>query len=311
MATTVGLMVQILETVIAPVFIIIAIGCLIERLTGIEHRSLSEIILYVFTPCLVFTSIIQSSLGERVWVDIALITSATLIVMMSLSWSIGKVLRLDQKSMSAFILTTSLVNTGNIGLSVNLLAFGQTGLELAVVYYVVSSVLSYTIGIFVASHGTQGLKESLRSVARLPHVYAVLVAFAVKLLGISVPDPIYQPLNLIAQATIPAMLVVLGMELVQPIPHSHSNNWPLVGLSSAIKLLFPILPVLLLSNLIGLSGLARNVTLVQACMPTAILAVIFTVKFKGNSQFVTHVIMVATLASVATITLLLSLLLQS
>jgi predicted permease len=44
-------------------------------------------------------------------------------------------------------------------------------------------------------------------------------------------------------------------------------------------------------------------------MPTAILAVIFTVKFKGNSQFVTNAIMVATLASVATITLILSFLL--
>jgi len=33
MAATLGLLVQILETVIAPVFIIIAIGGLIERLT--------------------------------------------------------------------------------------------------------------------------------------------------------------------------------------------------------------------------------------------------------------------------------------
>ncbi|MGP8070260.1 MAG: AEC family transporter [Candidatus Bathyarchaeia archaeon] len=309
MATTPALMVEILETVIAPVFIIIAIGSLIERLTSIEDRSLSEIILYVFTPCLVFTSIIQSSLGERVWVSIALIATVTLIVMMSVSWSIGRALRLDQKSMSAFILATSLVNTGNIGLSVNVLAFGQTGLALAVIYYVVSSVLSYTIGVFVASHGTQGLRESLGSVARLPHIYAVVVAFVVKFLGIGVPDPIYQPVNLIAQATIPAMLVVLGMELVKPVQHPHSVNWSLVGLSSAIKLLFPIVPVLLLSSLIGLSGLARDVTLVQACMPTAILAVIFTVKFKGNSQFVTNAILVATLASVATITLILSFLL--
>jgi predicted permease len=41
-------------------------------------------------------------------------------------------------------------------------------------------------------------------------------------------------------------------------------------------------------------------------MPTAVLAVIFTVKFKGDSQFVTNVIIAATLVSVATLTLLLS-----
>ena len=306
MSVTPALVLQILEKVIAPVFIIIATGFLIQRLALVENRSLSDLILYVFTPCLVFTSIVQSSLGERTWLDVALITVATALVMMSVSWSIGKALHLDQKSLSAFILATSLVNTGNYGLPVNLLAFGQAGLELAVVYFVVSSVVSYTLGVFVASHGTQSLKESLRSVVRLPHIYAVLVAFAVKLLGVGVPDLIFEPVNLMGQAAIPVMLVVLGMELAQPALRSNSTNWALVSLSSAIKLLFPIIPVVLLSSLIELGGLARDVTLVQACMPTAVLAVIFTVKFKGDSQFVTNVIIAATLVSVATLTLLLS-----
>jgi hypothetical protein len=309
MSVTPGLVLQILEQVIAPVFIIVATGFLIRRLASVENRSLSDLILYVLTPCLVFTSIVQSPLGERTWADIALITVATAFVMMSVSWSIGKVLHLGQKQLSAFILATSLVNTGNYGLPVNLLAFGQAGLELAVVYFVISSILSYTLGAFVASNGTQSLKESLRSVVRLPHMYAVLAAFAVKLLGVGVPDLIFGPVNLMGQAAIPVMLVVLGMELAQTAPRSNSTNWVLVALSSAIKLLFPIVPVVLLSNLIGLGVLARKVTLVQACMPTAVLAVIFTVKFKGDSQFVTNVIIVATLVSVATLTLLLSFLL--
>ena len=309
MSVTPGLVLQILEQVIAPVFIIVATGFLIRRLASVENRSLSDLILYVLTPCLVFTSIVQSPLGERTWADIALITVATAFVMMSVSWSIGKVLHLGQKQLSAFILATSLVNTGNYGLPVNLLAFGQAGLELAVVYFVISSILSYTLGAFVASNGTQSLKESLRSVVRLPHMYAVLAAFAVKLLGVGVPDLIFGPVNLMGQAAIPGMLVVLGMELAQTAPRSNSTNWVLVALSSAIKLLFPIVPVVLLSNLIGLGVLARKVTLVQACMPTAVLAVIFTVKFKGDSQFVTNVIIVATLVSVATLTLLLSFLL--
>jgi hypothetical protein len=309
MSVTPGLVLQILEQVIAPVFIIVATGFLIRRLASVENRSLSDLILYVLTPCLVFTSIVQSPLGERTWADIALITVATAFVMMSVSWSIGKVLHLDQKQLSAFILATSLVNTGNYGLPVNLLAFGQAGLELAVVYFVISSILSYTLGAFVASNGTQSLKESLRRVGRLPHIYAVLAAFAVKLLGVGVPDLIFGPVNLMGQAAIPVMLVVLGMELAQTAPRSNSTNWVLVALSSAIKLLFPIVPVVLLSNLIRLGDLARKVTLVQACMPTAVLAVIFTVKFKGDSQFVTNVIIVATLVSVATLTLLLSFLL--
>lgn len=306
MTVTLGLVLQILEDVIAPVFLIVAVGFVIRRLTSIETASLSEIILYAFTPCLVFTQIIQSSLGGRMWAEISFITVVTALVMMCASWSIGKVLGLSKKSVSAFVLSTSLVNAGNYGLPLNMLAFGEAGLELAVVYFVVSSVLSYTLGVFIASHGTQSLKESLRSVMRLPHVYAVLGAFAVKLLGVTIPAPVLQPANLMGEATIPAMLVVLGMELARPALRPNAINWPLVSLSSAIKLLFPIIPVLLLSSLIGLGGMARNVTLLQACMPTAILAVIFTVKFKGDSQLVTHVITLSTLASIVTLTLLIS-----
>jgi predicted permease len=306
MTITSALVLQILENVIAPVFLIIAVGFVMQRLTSLETRSVSDIILFVFTPCLVFTEIVQSSLGSLTWVKIAFITVAIALVMMSVSWSIGKALGLSQKSMSAFILATALVNTGNYGLAVNLLAFGQAGLQLAVVYFVVSSVLSYTLGVFIASHGTNGLKASLRSVTRLPHIYAVLAAFAVKLLGVGIPDPIWQPLNLMGQAAVPAMLVVLGMELAPPALKSNSVRWRLVSLSSALKLLLPIIPVLLLSYLIGLDGIARNVTLVQACMPTAVLAVIFTVKFQGDSRFVTKVIVLTTLASIVTLTLLLS-----
>jgi hypothetical protein len=307
MAVTPALVLQILLTVMTPVFIVIAVGFMIRRFTSIEAHSLSDIILYAFTPCLVFTLITQSSLGSGAWVGIAFITIATALVMMGVSWSIGKALGLGRKSMSAIILSTSLVNTGNYGLPVSLLAFGEKGLELAVVYFVVSSVLSYTLGVLIASHGTQGLKESLRSVTRLPHIYAVLAAFAVKLLGVGVPQPALQAVNLMGQAAIPAMLVVLGMELAQSaLLRSDSVNWALVGLSSALRLFFPIIPVVLLSSLIGLGGLARNATLVQACMPTAVLSVIFTVKFKGDSQFVTSVIILSTLASAVTLTLLLS-----
>lgn len=298
---------QILQGVIAPVFIVIAVGFIIQRFMSIVTGPLSEIILYAFTPSLVFTSIIGSSLGGPAWAEIAFIVVATALVMMGVSWSIGRALSLDQKSISAIILSTALVNTGNFGLSVSLLAFGEKGLELAVVYFVVSSMLSYTLGVFIASNGSQGVKESLSSVARLPHIYVVLVAFAARLLGVGVPQPILQSLNLLSQAAIPAMLLVLGMELAAPaLLRSTSVSWPLVSLSSALRLLFPIVPVVLLSSFVGLEGLAKNVTLLQACMPTAVLAVIFTVKFKGDSQFVTSVIILTTLTSAVTLTLLLS-----
>jgi len=307
MTVTIGLMLQILESVILPVFIVIAVGFSIRRFTSIESHSLSNVILYAFTPCLVFSGIAESSLATHAWSEIGLITVGNALVMMTLSWSIAKLLGLDQKLMSAFILSTALTNAGNYGLPVNLLAFGERGLETAVIFYVVSSVISYTLGAFIASRGTQGLKQSLVTVARLPLMYAALAAFAVRLLMLQVPQPVLQSVKLMSGAAIPAMLLVLGMELAEPtLLRSKSAHCRLAILSSIIKLFLPIIPVLLLSQIIGLGGLARNVVLVQACMPTAVVAIIFTIKYKGATQFVTSVIVISTLASLLTLTLLLS-----
>ena len=307
MTVTIGLMLQILESVILPVFIVIAVGFSIRRFTSIESHSLSNVILYALTPCLVFSGIAESSLESHVWSEIGLITVGDALIMMILSWSIAKMLGLDQKLMSAFILSTALTNSGNYGLPVNLLAFGERGLETAVIFYVISSVIAYTLGAFIASHGTQGLRQSLASVTRLPLIYAAVAGFAVRLLMLQVPQPVLQSVKLMSGAAIPAMLLVLGMELAEPaLLRSKSAHWRLAMLSSIIKLFLPIIPVLLLSQIIGLGGLARNVVLVQACMPTAVVAIIFTVKYKGASQFVTSVIVMSTLASLLTLTLLLS-----
>lgn len=83
-------------------------------------------------------------------------------------------------------------------------------------------------------------------------------------------------------------------------------SWKLVSLSSTLKLLFPIIPVTLFSILIGLGDLVLKVAMVQACMPTAITGLVLTLRFEGDTHFVSSVILVATLASVITLTVLLS-----
>jgi predicted permease len=293
-----------LQAVILPVFIVIAVGFILQKLMAIEAVSISNIVLHVFTPCLIFTSIIGSSLGSNDWWKISLLAVASTIALVALSWTIARGLHLSRELATAFVLSTSFVNAGNYGLPLSLFAFGEKGLEIAVIFFVATFVLVFTLGVFIAcSRG--GVREAVKSIVRLPLTYALLAAIAVRFSGVVVPQPVLQGVNLMSQAAIPAMLIVLGMELAR----SNSQqlvNWKLVGLSSAIKLLLPMLLVAVISDAIGLGGIARDVTLVQASTPTAVFAVILTVKFGGDSRFVTSAIVLSTLASILTLTLLLS-----
>ena len=300
---------QILQAVIAPVFIVIAAGFFLHKLVAIETMSVSNIILNIFTPCLVFTSIVSSSFESKEWWQISLTAATSILILVLLSWIIARALHLNRELAATFVLTTSFVNAGNYGLPLSLFAFGETGLALAVIFYVVSNLLTLTLGVFVASQGRYNFKQSVSNIVRLPIIYAILAAAAVKVSGSSVPRPIFQGLGLMSQAAVPCMLVVLGIELAHSeLQQSSTEDWKFLSLTSVIKLLLPILIVAIISQGIGLAALARNVALVQASMPTAVFVVILTLKYGGNSRFATNAVVISTLASIATLTLLLSIL---
>jgi len=287
---------------------VIGVGFALQKLISIETVSVSNIVLHVFAPCLVFISVIGSSSGSSDWWKVSVIAIASTLVLVALSAAVARALRLSRELATAFVLSTSFVNAGNYGLPVSLFAFGERGLELAVIFFVVTFVLVFTLGVFIACNSRGGVSEAVKSIVRLPLTYAVLAAVVVRFSAVVVPQPILQGVNLMSQATIPSMLIVLGMELARSNFH-ELVNWRLAGLSSAIRLLFPILLVAVISDVIGLGGIARNVALVQASTPTAVFAVILTVKFGGDSRFATSAIILSTVASILTLTILLSFLL--
>jgi hypothetical protein len=291
------------------VFIVIAAGFFLHKLVPTETKSLSNMILNIFTPCLVFTSIVSSSFESKEWWQICLTAVTSILILVILSWIIAKALHLSKELAATFVLTTSFVNAGNYGLPLTLFAFGESGLALAVIFYVISNILTLTLGVFVASQGRYGLKQSIRNIVRLPIIYATLAAVAVRVSGSSVPRPVFQGLGLMSQAAVPCMLIVLGIELAHSdFRQSSVEEWKFLSLTSVIKLLLPILVVALFSQWIGLVGLARSVALVQASMPTAVFVVIISLKYGGNSRFATNAVVISTLASIVTLTLLLSIL---
>jgi len=255
----------------------------------------------------VFVLIVNSSLQVGEWLGVTIVAVVSTLVLVAVSWAASRAFHLKRELMSAMILSSSFVNAGNYGMPLSLFAFGEKGLELAVIFYIVGTLLSFTVGVFIACRGRYGFSESVASVLRLPLIYALIAAVAVRLGGFNLPQGILRGLNLMGQAAIPAMLILLGVELARSTSkRADLVNLKWLGLSSGIKLLFPIFFVSQFAVFIGLRGLASSVALVQASMPTAVYMAVITTKYGGNSRFVTSGIVMSTLASIVTLTLLLS-----
>ena len=66
--------------------------------------------------------------------------------------------------------------------------------------------------------------------------------------------------------------------------------------------------IALLSGLVGLDGLARDVTVLESAMPTAVITTILATEFDSDPPFAALCVLVTTLASLLTLTILLNLL---
>jgi predicted permease len=203
---------------------------------------------------------------------------------------------------SAVVLVVLLPNAGNFGLSVNLLAFGQEGLARASLFFVGSAILSFTVGVFVASLGRATLKSTCAGLWRVPAIWAVVAALGMTRLSWQLPSPVTSTVNLLAQGTIPLFLVILGLQL-------HATRWrgpwsPLL-FSVGMRLAGGALLALGLARLVGLEGPERQAAIVQASMPSAVICTILATEYDVEPGLATAVVFFSTLLSPLTLTPLL------
>lgn len=291
--------------VILPVFIIIALGYLLERRLGLDVQPISRVIFYALAPCLVFSSMATSTVsGTDLW-KIAAFVLLTTLAMGLLAWTVARVLRFNRTRESAFLLTALFVNAGNYGLPINLFAFGQAGLERAAIFFTVSALLTSSVGVYLASRSQASGLDALRNVFKVPIVYGALAGFAVNLVAITVPEPVAKAVNLVGGASVPLMLLLVGAQLART---SLAGELRVIGLATLVRLVVAPVVALVLAAWFGLTGVTRQTCITEASMPTAVTTIILATEFEAEPQFVAGVVFASTLASIVTLTLLLALL---
>ena len=288
--------------VIGPVILIVCLGILFERKFSPDPRVLSRLVIYVFNPCLLLSSIATSTLQpHEVWQITAVAVLSPLVVSvfgLVLSRSLG----FNRSLTSAFLLSVSLVNVGNFGLPVNDFAFGHAGLERALVYFVVATIWTNTIGIFLASSGQASLKRSLLNVFATPLPYATALALALNAYHISMPLPIERTISLLGQATIPCALLVLGFQLSRA---TFKGRIGPILMATATRLIGGPLTAIPFIALFGITGLTRQVCIIQASMPCGVMSGVLAAEFGSDVDFATSTVLISTVGSVISLALLL------
>jgi predicted permease len=206
---------------------------------------------------------------------------------------------------SGFTLATGFPNAGNMGIPISFLAFGDDGLAVAIIVFVVQGSLSWPVGIYVAARGRAHGWAPLKASLKIPTLYAVPVALTIRATGWDMPLTFSTPVEMLADATIPVMLIVLGFQLSQGIDWAR---WRSLATSLVARLMVAAGVAYLVTLAVGLDGVAQQTVILVAAMPTAVFTTILATEFDAEPKFVTSAVVMSTLVSIATLTVLITIL---
>lgn len=286
-----------------PILLIAGIGYLCGKYLGVEPRSLSRVIFYVFSPCLIFNLLTTSQLNGEDLLRMIGFTGSVVICVAGATFVLGKLLKLKRKMLAAVVLATMSMNAGNFGLSLNLFAFGEPGLAQASIFFVTTALFTYSFGVMIASLGTASLKQSLQKMLKVPAIYAVVLALLFMALDWRLPLALERTTSTLGGAAVPAMLVLLGLQLQA---NQSTRHVKALVLANSMRLLGGAVFGIGLGIVFGLQGVAYQAGVTEAATPTAVLSTVLATEFDTEPAFVTSVVFTTTLLSPLTLTPLLA-----
>ena len=287
---------------ILPIILLSGAGFALGKLLHIDPRSLGRVVFYVFSPVLLFDLLFRNELKIAEAAIVIAFALSFILMIGLLTFTIGYFLKLERSALVAILITTMFANTGNYGLPLVSFAFGEQALSYAGIYFATTTLLFYTLGVFLASLGHMTFREAALGLLRIPTMYAVLLAILMNMWDISLPVPVARAVELAAGGTIPLMLILLGVQLTKV---ELSGNQRALQLSVVLRLLVAPLAALTFAALFGMQGFTRQASVTQASMPSMVSATVLATEYNLDSRLVTAVVFISTLLSPFTLTPLL------
>jgi len=288
---------------ILPIFLVAGAGYLLARTLHVTARSISQLAFYILSPCLIFKLLTTSQLSGGEITRMVGFTLVTILAVGLISWLAGRMMRLERHILVAVLLAAMFNNSGNYGLSLILFAFGKDTLAYASLYFITSLTLVYTLGVVIASLGKSNLSDSLLGLFKVPAVYAVLLAVVFNHFRWTLPLPLDRSISILADGTIPVLLLIMGMQL-QNSP--WSDHLSALGLANLMRLV--VAPILALgtSLLFQLKGPAYQAGVLESAMPSAVMLTVLATEYDIEPAFLTTAVITSTLLSPLTLTPLLA-----
>ena len=289
--------------VVAPLFLLLAVGILLRKLGMISPQTESQmnnLVFRCFLPLLLFHNIISSGPGSF-QPTLLIFCVAVVLVMYALSFCITLPLEKENSRRGVLIQAMFRSNFVLFGLPVTVSLFGQeaagtASLMIAVVVPLFNMLSVTALEIFRGGAIRPG--KILRGIFTNPLILASLLGLAFLFLGLRLPAFLESAVSDLAGVATPLAFVVLGASF----RFSDMRNYPrqlFLGLSVRL-IIFPAL-FLPIAAALGFRGPEMAAALAMLASPTAVSSFTMARQMGGDSSLAGQLVIFGTLLSLFTV----------
>ncbi|MVO99456.1 AEC family transporter [Paenibacillus lutrae] len=292
---------------IVPLSIMILIGAAMYRTFKLDIKTLSKLNFFVFSPALVFVKLYESELSVAV---LGQVLFFFLLFFTAISVMAEIFIRIRQyKGGMKGAMRNSVVfyNSANYAIPLNQMVFVGDAFTMSIqmIIMMMQNLLPNTLGVYNVNAHKSSWKDILRTVAFLPTIYMIPLAFVLRHFEVPIPQPINTPLHYIADGFMATALLTLGVQL-------GGMKWKFmfsdVLWSNFLRLIMGPVIGLLIVLLLGLEGPMAQALVLSCAVPTSLSSVLLAVEYDNEPDFSSQAVFMSTVLSMFTVTLVIYLL---
>jgi malate permease and related proteins len=292
----------ILKDIILPIFVIMALGFVMQTKFDLNTQTLARLNIYFLVPGFIFVKLYSTNISFNLFGNILLFFILYVAILFLISHFIGNAIGLEKGEKTTFSNSTMFFNSGNYGVPVNDLVFKSDPLAMSiqVIMLTLQNIFLFSYGIFSLQSIKVGKLKAALGYFRMPVLYAMLAGVFLNVYNVPIPSFIWVPANYIADAMIALALFTLGAQVAKI---KFSTGLKTVYYSLALRLAIGPLIALAIIYIFKVDGIVAQALLIGSAMPTSVNSAVIAEEYNNHPDLAAQIVLFSTLLSAITVTL--------
>ncbi|MBR3214132.1 MAG: AEC family transporter [Methanosphaera sp.] len=289
------------EIILVPT-IMIMVGLFLKHfnfLDSSDSQVLNKIVVNIALPCLIFINLSKATINPDVMV--LPVTAIFLVFTTAVMAYIYSRFRNYSKSTTwTIILASSMMNTAFIGYPVIMGVLGNEGFISSIFYDMAMALMFVLYAMILVGVFGGNKRQVIRDGLTFMPLWAVLFALIFNFFNIELGYVLETSLGYLSQATIPLIMLSLGLTLDLNSVKSNISDTAFILFT---RLLFAPILILIIYKALDIQSLIYHVAVLDSAMPIAMNCLVLSINYDLDNELMASAIFLSTILCVVTLTL--------